>query len=241
MIHLQDICKIYETSSNKQVHALDNVNLTIQAGEFTAIVGPSGSGKSTLMNVIGLLDQPSSGSYTLDGKLVSQLTVDELASIRNKQIGFVFQSFHLLPRTSAIENVELPLVYSDRSDLRSAAQQALTAVGLQDRMSHHPSELSGGEQQRVAIARALVNEPDVILADEPTGNLDTHAGLEIMTIFKKLNDQGKTIILVTHDLQLAQHTQRVIRLTDGRVVSDDEVEVSRNSENMLRDLSGQDE
>jgi ABC-type lipoprotein export system ATPase subunit len=236
MIQLQGIHKIYHTSSDTQVAALVDVSLEIRAGEFVAIVGASGSGKSTLMNLMGLLDQPTRGSYRLDQQEVGQLTIDELASIRNQRIGFVFQAFHLLPRTSALENVELPLIYSSSSDLRGPARKALAAVGLQDRLNHFPGELSGGQQQRVAIARALVNEPDVIFADEPTGNLDSRAGLEIIAIFQDLNRQHKTIVLVTHDEDLAQHAQRIIRLSDGRVVEDVPVTTPKDASAYLASL-----
>ncbi len=227
MIQLRNIHKIYRTSADAEVPALVDVSLGIKEGEFLAVVGASGSGKSTLMNILGLLDRPSSGSHLFHGREVGQLTIDELATIRNQRLGFVFQSFHLLPRTSALENVELPLIYSDRSDIRAAAKAALAKVGLADRMTHSPGELSGGQQQRVAIARALVNEPDVIFADEPTGNLDSRAGLEIMAIFQTLNRQSKTIVLVTHDEELAQHAQRIVRISDGRIVEDQKVERPR--------------
>jgi putative ABC transport system ATP-binding protein len=236
MIQLRGIHKIYHTSSDTQVPALVDVSLEIQAGEFVAVVGASGSGKSTLMNIMGLLDQPTSGSYLFDGQEVGQLTLDELASIRNQRLGFVFQSFHLLPRTSALENVELPLIYSNRSDLRRPAERALAAVGLSDRMSHSPGELSGGQQQRVAIARALVNEPDVIFADEPTGNLDSRAGLEIIAIFQRLNRQQNTIVLVTHDENLAQHARRIIRLSDGSVIEDVAVTAPKDAATLLAAL-----
>jgi ABC-type lipoprotein export system ATPase subunit len=224
MIQLRGIEKIYRTSGDSEVRALAGIDLSIEAGEFVAIVGASGSGKSTLMNIMGLLDQPSDGSYLFDGREVGQFTVDELAQIRNERVGFVFQSFHLLPRTSAVENVELPLIYSNRKEFRSLALKALKSVGLEDRTSHFASELSGGQQQRVAIARALVNEPDTIFADEPTGNLDSRAGLEIIEIFQRLNSQGKTVVLVTHDEHLAQHARRIIRLSDGRLIHDSGVD-----------------
>jgi putative ABC transport system ATP-binding protein len=203
--------------------ALKDINLDIQPGEFVAIAGPSGSGKSTLMNIMGLLDVPTGGSYLLEDKEVSGLDIDALAKLRNQKVGFVFQSFHLLARTSAKENVELPLIYSDRSDIKNRAAEALKAVGLEDRMSHFPNELSGGEQQRVAIARSLVNDPDIIFADEPTGNLDTRAGLEVISIFQDLNEKGKTIVLVTHDQNIAEHSRRIIRISDGMIQSDETV------------------
>jgi ABC-type lipoprotein export system ATPase subunit len=229
MIELRGIEKTYHTSADSEVRALLGVDLSITAGAFVSIVGASGSGKSTLMNIMGLLDQPTAGSYQFDGREVAQLTIDELAAIRNQRIGFVFQSFHLLPRTSALENVELPLVYSDRTEFQSLAHRALEAVGLEDRMSHYPSELSGGQQQRVAIARALVNEPDLIFADEPTGNLDTRSGMEIIEIFQQLNEQGKTIVLVTHDEGLARHAGRIVRLSDGRIVQDEAIAEPENA------------
>jgi len=233
VIQLSGIHKVYRTSSDTQVTALVDVDLQIQAGEFIAVVGASGSGKSTLMNIMGLLDQPTRGSYLFDDQEVSRLSIDALASIRNQRIGFVFQAFHLLPRTSALENVELPLVYSNRSDLREPARRALAAVGLADRLNHFPGELSGGQQQRVAIARALVNEPDVIFADEPTGNLDSRAGLEIIAIFQELNRQQKTIVLVTHDEELARHARRIIRLSDGQIVEDSPVTAPRDASRSL--------
>lgn len=233
MIQLQGIHKIYRTSADTEVPALLDVSLQIGTGEFVAVVGASGSGKSTLMNIMGLLDQPTRGSYRFDEQEVGQLSIDQLAAIRNQRIGFVFQSFHLLPRTSALENVELPLIYSNRSDLRGAAQKALESVGLRDRMNHSPGELSGGQQQRVAIARALVNAPDIIFADEPTGNLDSRAGLEIIAIFQKLNRQRNTIVLVTHDEDLAQHARRIIRISDGRIVEDRPVDAPQDAAALL--------
>jgi putative ABC transport system ATP-binding protein len=220
MLGLENVSRTYQKEGSPAVLALSSVTLQINGGEFVSIVGPSGSGKSTLMNILGLLDRPSQGKYLLEGTEVGQLSNDELAQIRNKKFGFVFQSFHLLPRTSALENVELPLVYSDRTEIDKLAQNALNAVGLGDRTSHFPNELSGGEQQRVAIARALVNEPDILFADEPTGNLDTQSGDEIISIFNKLNKEGKTIILVTHDQNIAQKSQRILRIVDGQIVAD---------------------
>ena len=220
MIQLRAIEKIYRTSADSEVRALVDVDLAIAEGEFVSIVGASGSGKSTLMNIMGLLDRPTSGSYLFDGREVGQLTIDELARIRNTRIGFVFQSFHLLPRTSALENVELPLVYSDRTEFRSLARKALSSVGLEDRMSHLSTELSGGQQQRVAIARALVNEPDIIFADEPTGNLDSRTGEEIMGMLDDLHRAGQTIILVTHEDNIAAHALRTVQLRDGEIEYD---------------------
>ncbi|MEX0788526.1 MAG: ABC transporter ATP-binding protein [Anaerolineales bacterium] len=211
-----------------EVPALQDVSLRVESGELMAIMGPSGSGKSTLMNLLGCLDRPTSGTYRLDGEEVEQLDDDRLAEIRNRRIGFVFQTFHLLPRTTALENCELPLIYSGMSGSarRDRATESLQAVGLADRIRHHPNELSGGQQQRVAIARALVNRPTLILADEPTGNLDSKAGVEIMRLLQSLNqDQGITVILVTHDPFIARHARRVIRLHDGKVVSDEQVAV----------------
>lgn len=223
MIQLRNVSKKFQKNESISVMALSDVTLDIQPGEFVAIVGPSGSGKSTLMNIMGLLDVPTEGSYLLENKEVSGLDIDALAKLRNQKVGFVFQSFHLLARTSAKENVELPLIYSDRSDIKNRAANALKAVGLGDRMSHFPSELSGGEQQRVAIARSLVNEPDILFADEPTGNLDSQSGLEIISIFQDLNEQGKTIVLVTHDQHIAEHSRRIVRISDGKLQADETV------------------
>ena len=220
MIELLGIGKSYTRTALETVRALRDVSLSIDRGEFVAIVGPSGSGKSTLMNVLGLLDDPSDGRYLFDGKDVSALGAVEQARFRNARVGFVFQAFHLLARTSALENVELPLLYSNDQHIDGRAARALEAVGLADRMQHTPSELSGGEQQRVAIARALVNEPDLLLADEPTGNLDVQAATEIMRILLSLNGAGRTIVLVTHDPTTAAYARRIIRLEHGRVAED---------------------
>jgi putative ABC transport system ATP-binding protein len=222
IIETKDIHKIYHVG-DVDVPALRGIDLVVESGEFVAIMGASGSGKSTLMNILGCLDQPTSGTYLLDGVNVDDLGKDEYADIRNQKIGFVFQVFNLLPRTSALENVELPLVY-DRSrriqDSRKAAMEALEKVGLADRLDHEPSQLSGGQQQRVAIARALVNRPALILADEPTGNLDSRTSVDVMTVFQDLNDQGITIVLVTHEDDIAIYARRIVRMRDGRIYED---------------------
>ena len=221
LIDIRDITKVYEMGALK-VRALDGVSLQVDRGEYVAIMGPSGSGKSTLMNLIGCLDTPTSGSYILNGREVARMTDDELAAIRNQEIGFVFQTFNLLPRTTALHQVELPLVYSGlpRKERRDRAIKALEAVGLSDRMSHQPSELSGGQRQRVAVARALINDPSILLADEPTGNLDSATGAEIMALFDELNARGNTIVLVTHEEEIAAHARRIVRLLDGRIRED---------------------
>jgi putative ABC transport system ATP-binding protein len=215
--------KQHAAGGGMTVHALQGVSLDIEEGDFVAIMGASGSGKSTLMNILGCLDTPSSGTYKLNTKNVSQMDDDRLAEIRNKEIGFVFQNFNLLPRASALHNVELPLIYNGTPAIerRDKAEKALSRVGLKDRMSHRPNELSGGQRQRVAVARALVNNPSIILADEPTGNLDTRTGDEIMELFESLHDTGNTIILVTHEEYIAEHSDRIVRLRDGRIERDE--------------------
>ncbi|HEX4361423.1 MAG TPA: ABC transporter ATP-binding protein [Pseudonocardia sp.] len=219
MIQLEGISKVYR-AGDVEVRALDKVDLTIGAGELVAIMGPSGSGKSTMMNILGCLDTPTSGRYLLDGTDVSDLGEDELADIRGRKIGFIFQSYNLLARTSAVVNVELPLLYARSRTRRQRANAALAEVGLSDRAQHVPSELSGGQQQRVAIARALVTEPAMLLADEPTGNLDSTASTEIAQMLVRLSEAGRTIVLITHEEEIASYAQRVIRLRDGRVVDD---------------------
>lgn len=221
MISVKELSRTYIMGSEK-VHALRSVTLQIEKNEYVALMGPSGSGKSTLMNILGCLDTPTSGEYYLNNELVSQMSDGELAAVRNKEIGFVFQTFNLLPRLSALDNVALPLVYAGigRSRRNEIAQHVLEQVGLGDRMSHKPNELSGGQRQRVAIARALVNEPSIILADEPTGNLDTKTSLEIMEIFGKIHALGNTIILVTHEADIAAYSHRIVKLRDGYVESD---------------------
>lgn len=221
LIQLEDIYKIYKLGDT-EVHALDGITLGIEQGEFIAIVGPSGSGKSTLMNILGCLDTPTEGSYLFEGKDMSKLSDDQLAIIRNKHIGFVFQSFNLLPKLDAVENVEVPLTYAGKKGpaRRERAVKMLEMVGLGDRIHHKPKELSGGQQQRVAIARALSTDPPVILADEPTGNLDTKSGTEIMQILKELNKSGKTIILITHDINIAKQALRNVHIQDGKIIED---------------------
>jgi putative ABC transport system ATP-binding protein len=222
VIEARDLEREFAMGSDT-VHALARVSFAIDPGEFVAIVGPSGSGKTTLMNVIGCLDTPTSGSYLLDGEEVSTLSDDELSRVRNEKIGFVFQTFNLLPRSTALDNVALPLVYAGlgRKDRREAAKRALERVELSDRMLHRPPELSGGQRQRVAVARALVNEPKLLLADEPTGNLDQRTGAEIVRLFERLNQDGMTIVLVTHDPEVARHARRQIRIVDGAIVADE--------------------
>jgi putative ABC transport system ATP-binding protein len=239
VIKLEDIRKTYHTGE-VDVHAVRGISLEILPGEFVAIMGASGSGKSTLMNLIGCLDRPTGGSYGLDGIDISTLDRDALADIRNQKIGFVFQGFNLLARTSALENVEMPMLYSHQhrraAEHRERALSALDLVGLAERADHYPNQLSGGQQQRVAIARALVNQPALLLADEPTGNLDTQTSIEIMGVFQKLNGQGITIIMVTHELDIARYTKRTVVLRDGRVVTDESVRNRLNAETELRHL-----
>jgi putative ABC transport system ATP-binding protein len=224
VIKTLELTKVYEMGS-EQVHALSGVDVEIRKGEYVAIMGPSGSGKSTLMNLIGCLDSPTAGKYWLAGRLVSDLDDDELAYIRNKEIGFVFQTFNLLPRATALHNVELPLIYNGTpaEERIEKAKKALERVDLMDRITHKPNELSGGQRQRVAIARALVNSPSILLGDEPTGNLDSKTGEEIMALFENLHKQGNTIILVTHENDIAQHAHRIIYIRDGKIASDEAV------------------
>ncbi|MCX7877273.1 MAG: ABC transporter ATP-binding protein [Ignavibacteria bacterium] len=231
MIKTADIVKKYIMGS-EELYALNGVSLTIKKNEYVAVMGPSGSGKSTLMNIIGCLDTPTSGTYELAGQNVSELDDSKLASVRNKQIGFVFQTFNLLPRSNALHNVELPLIYAgvSKSERIQRAKEALEKVGLADRMMHKPNELSGGQRQRVAIARALVNNPSIILADEPTGNLDSKTGEEIMELFDSLHKLGNTIILVTHEDFIAEHAERIIRLRDGKIESDTLKQINKTIE-----------
>jgi len=236
LIEVRDITKIYRMGDDIEVHALRGVSMQVDEGEFLSIMGPSGSGKSTMMNVLGCLDQPTSGEYYLGGVDVKGLSDNALAEIRNRKIGFVFQTFNLLPRTTALQNVELPLIYRGISgrERRRGATEALELVGLGDRIHHRPNELSGGEQQRVAIARALATQPEVILADEPTGNLDSRSGAELMVIFQRLNhEMGITVVFVTHDPDIAAHTRRIVRLLDGKIVADEPVENPRDAEASL--------
>jgi putative ABC transport system ATP-binding protein len=243
VIHTDALTRTYRSGTN-EVHALRGVTLTIHKGEMVAIMGASGSGKSTLMNLLGCLDVPTSGSYFLDGVRVDGMSRNQLADLRNQKIGFVFQGFNLLPRTSALENVELPLLY-DRTgrklDTRKLAEEALQRVGLGDRMDHQPSELSGGQQQRVAIARALVGAPALVLADEPTGNLDSRTSVEVMALFQELNAQGITIVLVTHEHDIAEYASRVIEVRDGRIRRDEPVANRRNAARDLAELVEDDE
>jgi putative ABC transport system ATP-binding protein len=237
VISIQDVHRIYQLGENR-VHALRGINLEIGRGEFVAIMGSSGSGKSTLMNILGCLDRPTSGNYILDGVNVAQLPKKELAAIRNRRLGFVFQGFNLLSRTTALENVELPTLYArlNVEERQKRARRALEMVGLGERLDHFPSQLSGGQQQRVAIARALVNQPSILLADEPTGNLDSRTSVEIMSILQKLNDEGLTIVLVTHEPDIAQYAKRVITFRDGRVRRDELVAQRPSAAQVLAEM-----
>jgi len=237
VIKVEDLWKIYQLGE-VQVEALRGVSFEIEEGEFVAVMGPSGSGKSTLLNILGCLDRPTRGRYFLDGQEVSQLNENQLAQIRNQKIGFVFQTFNLLPRLTALQNVELPLIYAGVPSQKRKEQaiKSLEAVGLEDRVHHYPNQLSGGQQQRVAIARALVNNPSIILADEPTGNLDTRSSEEIMYILQGLNREGKTIILVTHERDIASHTRRILHFRDGQLVDDEIVEQPLEAGEILKEL-----
>lgn len=240
VIEMKEIFKDYHVG-DVTVNALQGVDLNINEGEFVAIMGASGSGKSTLMNIIGCLDTTSSGKYLLDELDVNSLTKDEYADIRNQKIGFVFQGFNLLPRTTALENVELPLLYDRKERIKNPRQQAVQAlrsVGLEDRIDHVPNQLSGGQQQRVAIARALVNDPAIILADEPTGNLDSRTSVDVMSVFQKLNEQGKTIILVTHEPDIAEFAKRSIKLRDGKIIEDIKITDQKNADEVLQNWLG---
>jgi putative ABC transport system ATP-binding protein len=238
LLQVRDLRKTYDVGEVK-VQALRGVTLMVEAGEFVAVTGPSGSGKSTFMHILGCLDRPTSGEYLLEGRDVSRLTKDELAEVRNRRIGFVFQGFNLLSRTNALDNVELPLLYNPKARMKTAerharALRALAAVGLEDRAQHVPNQLSGGQQQRVAIARALINEPSIILADEPTGNLDSQTSVEVMEIFQRLNaERGITILLITHEREIAEYSERLIAFRDGRVVSDQPISRRRSARDEL--------
>jgi putative ABC transport system ATP-binding protein len=235
MIEIKDLTKVYRFSGN-DVEILKGVSFSVGKGEFLSIIGPSGTGKTTLMNIIGCLDVPTSGTYVLDGVEIEKLDDDKLSTIRNEKIGFVFQTFNLLPRATTLDNVELPLIYSTKSGDGKMAKSLLEKVGLADRIHYRPNRLSGGEQQRVAIARALINDPAIILADEPTGALDTRSSLEIVAILQKLNNEGRTIIIVTHEPEIAAHTKRIITLRDGKILSDNLNSQVRNAEAELKNL-----
>jgi putative ABC transport system ATP-binding protein len=235
IIDVRKLCKDY-VMGDMVVHALRDATLTIDEGEFVAIMGPSGSGKSTFMNVIGCLDRPTAGEYDLNGQPVAKMDDNQLAEVRNRSIGFVFQQFNLLPRTSALKNVELPLIYAGVRDRQKKAEAALERVGLAQRMHHKPNELSGGQQQRVAIARAIVNDPVLILGDEPTGNLDSRTSEEIIALFQDLNRQGKTVVVVTHEEEIAHHCKRILRFRDGRLVGDERVENPIDAHQMLSQM-----
>ncbi|MDK2896632.1 MAG: putative transport system ATP-binding protein [Candidatus Atribacteria bacterium] len=242
VIKVENLWKIYNLGEVK-VEALRGISFEVTAGEFIAVMGPSGSGKTTLMNILGCLDRPTQGHYFLDGQEVSKLSQNELAHVRNKKIGFVFQNFNLLPRLTALQNVELPLIYADLppQKRKERAEEVLRSVNLAERAHHYPNQLSGGQQQRVAIARALVNDPPLILADEPTGNLDTHSSEEIMQILQKLNQQGKTIILITHERDIAEHCRRVLHFRDGQIVDNETVEQPIKAEIILSELLQEEE